>query len=146
MFQLVIALFFMLSNKELRKDSIEALFAQYDKNQKLGMYSQPIPSQDLPKGVTVFRSIMAPKVKQLGIDLWELVLRHCADGSKQKKGIDYDYSYSPTASATSVKSTLAVAAAKNGIVIRRSCQQFCHRYHILPFAVLVRIILAARRG
>jgi hypothetical protein len=37
-------------------------------------------------------------------------LRHCADGSRQKKGVNFDYSYSPTAAASSVRFTLRYAA------------------------------------
>jgi hypothetical protein len=87
----------------------EAAFKAYDKMQKLYIYSRPIPFQDLPKGIKVLNSVIAT-VKQVGVELWEMHVRHCADGSKQKRGEDFDFSFSPTASAGSVKGSIALAA------------------------------------
>ena len=110
------SVFECLDMPEYRKEWMMAVDKQYNKNQKQGMYSAPIPTQDLPEGITILSSLLSPTIKQRGVDLWELCLRHCANGSKQKKGIDFDFSYSPTASAGSVKSTIAVAAMKNLIL------------------------------
>jgi hypothetical protein len=85
-------------------------FKAYDKMQRLSIYSRPIPFQDLPDSVKVLNSVLATKIKQIGEDLWELCVRHCADGSKQKRGEDFDYSFSPTASAGSVKGSISLAA------------------------------------
>ena len=84
---------------EYKKDWIEACYKQYDKNMRVGMYSKPIPSQDLPAGVTILSSVLARKqIKQVALELWELCLCHCANSGKQKKGYIYDFSYSPIAS------------------------------------------------
>jgi hypothetical protein len=89
----------------------EAAFQQFDKNNDLGIYSKPIAWQELPDTVKPLPSTLAPKISKVGDNLYEYKLRHCLNGSSQQQGIDYDFSYSPTAGAGSVKSTCAFSAA-----------------------------------
>jgi hypothetical protein len=96
--------------QEYSKNWKETAFKAYDKMQRKYIYSRPIPFQDLPRGIKVLNSVLATKIKQIGEDLWELCVRHCADGSKQKRGEDFDFSFSPTASAGAVKGSIAIAA------------------------------------
>ena len=55
---------------------------------------------------------MAPKVKYHGNDLYEFLLRMCANVSKQVKGVDFDYSWSSLVGACALRMTLLQAAVK----------------------------------
>jgi hypothetical protein len=89
---------------------LQALMEEFDKNQAVGLYSKPVPVEDVPKNVKLLPSIIACDVKAHGEDEWKLKSRHCANGSSLVKGIDFLHSYSPTASAPSVRIQLALAA------------------------------------
>ena len=60
--------------------------------------------------------MLAPKIKPQGDNTYQFVTRYCADGSTQIKGIDFKYSYSPTASACSIRFTLCYAATNSLIL------------------------------
>ena len=99
-----------------RPDWKLAAYSQYDKNNALGLYTQPFPRSMLPPGTRVLPSVLAPNIKEKGDHLWAFVARHCANGSSQIKGIDYLYSYSPTASAFTIRLTLSFASSQ-GLII-----------------------------
>jgi len=123
-----------------KKEWKEAAFKAYDKMQKLAIYSRPIPFQDLPKGVKVLNSVLATKIKQIGLDLWELCVRHCADGSKQKRGEDFDYSFSPTACAGSVKGSISLSAL-NRLELALLDVENCFQTMLVP--IEQRIVMSA---
>ena len=52
----------------------QAAVTQYSKNSKSGVFSQPIPREQVPKGKTILQTILAPKVKYHGNDLYEFIL------------------------------------------------------------------------
>ena len=88
----------------------QAAFTQYNKNNKTGGFLQPIPQEQVPKDKTILQPILAPKVKSHGNNLYEFILRMCANGSKQIKGIDFDYSWLPVVGASALQMTLLWAA------------------------------------
>ena len=89
---------------------MEALFHQYDKNQAVQLYAAPVPIESVPKGIKIIPSIIACSVKPHGEGQYKFNSRHCANGNDQVKGIDFENSYSPTASASSVRTTFAYAS------------------------------------
>ena len=87
----------------------EAIFVQYDKNKNVSLLSAPIPIKSLPEGTKVLHSLIAPSIKEGDCyDAWKFVARHCANGSSQIKGIDFDQSYSPVAHADSFIINIAI--------------------------------------
>ena len=86
-------------------------FVQYDKNKNVSLLSAPIPIKSLPEGTKLLRSLIAPSIKEGECsDAWKFVTRHCANGSYQIKGIDFDESYSPVAHADSFIINIAIAS------------------------------------
>ena len=81
----------------------EALWHQFDKNQAVQLYSAPLPLEQVPKDIKILPSIIACTVKPYGEDTYKFNTRHCVNGNGQEKGIDFESSYSPTASASSVR-------------------------------------------
>ena len=88
----------------------QAAFTQYTKNAKVGLFSQPFPRHKVPKSKKILQTVLAPKVKSKGNDLYEFVARMCANGSKQQKGVDFDFSWSPVIGAKAFRMTLSWAA------------------------------------
>ena len=89
----------------------EALFVQYEKNKNVSLISAPIPIKPLPEVTKVLRSLIASSIKEGDCsDAWKSVARHCANGSSQIKGIDFDQSYSPVAHAESLRINIAIAS------------------------------------
>jgi hypothetical protein len=105
-----------IADPEFGDDWIQALFHQYDKNDAVKLVAQPAPIESLPEGKKVHRTVISTKVKKKGENLFQLVARMCADGSKQEQGIDFEFSYSPTAGAATIKFALALAASRRWIV------------------------------
>ena len=66
----------------------------------------------MPKPKKILQTVLAPKVKSKGNDLYEFVAKMCANGSKQQKGIDFDFSWSPVIGAEAFRMTLSWAAIK----------------------------------
>jgi hypothetical protein len=63
------------------------------------------------------RSIINPNVKPTDVPgMWQFITRHCANGSAMIRGIDFQESYSAVALASSVRMTIAIAAAENLIL------------------------------
>ena len=93
----------------------EALFVQYDKNKNVSLLSDPSPIKSIPKGKNDLRSLIAPSIKEGDCsDAWKFVARHCANGSSQIKGIDFDKSYSPVAHADYFRINIAIASMHSG--------------------------------
>lgn len=90
----------------------EACFHQFDKNQRVGLFSQPVPIESVPKGIKVHQTVLAPKVKKTdAADTYKFVTRMCCNGSRMEKGIDFDHSWSPTIGAGPFRLTIHSAAA-----------------------------------
>ena len=90
---------------------IQAAHAQFHKNQTISLCSRPEPRENVPKDTKVLSTVLAPKIKKKGDDLYEFSLRMCANGSSQQKGIDFDFSWSPTVGASGLRLTLMAASA-----------------------------------
>jgi hypothetical protein len=71
-----------LADPEFGDDWMQALFHQYDKNDAVKLVAQPAPIESLPEGKKVHRTVISTKVKKKGENLYQLVARMCADGSK----------------------------------------------------------------
>jgi hypothetical protein len=69
-----------------------------------------------------------------------LCVQHCADGSKQKRGEDFDYSFSPTASAGAVKGSISIAAL-NRLELALLDVENCFQTMLVP--VEQRIVMSA---
>ena len=54
--------------------------------------------------------MIACSIKEHGEQHYKFTSRHCVDGSSQLKGIDFESSYSPTASASSVRTLMCYSA------------------------------------
>ena len=68
-----------------------ALFVKYDKNRKVSLLYGPIPIKSLPEGTKVLCSLINTSIKKVGCsDAWKFVSHHCANGSSQIQGIDFD--------------------------------------------------------
>ena len=105
-----------LDDEELGHEWEQALYHQYNKNDNVRLVAQPTPIENVPPGKKILRSIMSTKVKKKGPTLYQLVARMCADGSGQEKGIDYEFSYSPTSGAPPIRITLSLAASHDLIL------------------------------
>ena len=90
----------------------QSAFSQYNKNAKVGLLSQPVPIEKIPRDRTILRPVLAPKIKSLGSDQFEFVARLCADGSRQVKGIDFEASWAPVIGACPYRLTLAWSASR----------------------------------
>jgi hypothetical protein len=64
-------------------------YHQFDKNDAVKLVAQPSPIENVPEGKKVHRTVISTKVKRKGENLFQLVARMCADGSKQEQGIDF---------------------------------------------------------
>ena len=72
-------------------------------------YSDPTPIKSLPEEKELLCSLIAPSIKEGDCsDAWKFVARHCANGSSQIKGIDFDQSYSPVAHAYSFRINISI--------------------------------------
>ena len=103
-----------------------ALFHQYDKNDAVRLVAQPTPIENVPENKKPLPTVISLKVKNKGVDLYQLVARMCANGTHQQQGIDYELSYSPTSGAVPIRITLCIAASFNltiGIIDVVNCFQ-----------------------
>ena len=94
-----------------RDNWIKACHYQYNKNQRVGLFSQPIPRELVPKDKKVLQTVLATKVKKVGEMTWEYVTRMCANGSTMQKGEDFEYSWAPTIGAPPLRLTMMLASA-----------------------------------
>ena len=90
-----------------------ALFNQYSKNDDIHTFSPPILRSSLPKNTKVYPSRIAPTIKSDPTipNLYTFHCRHAVDGSGMRQGIDYKYSFSPTASTDSIRIVIAVSSS-----------------------------------
>ena len=92
----------------------KSLYEAYTKNAKVGVFTAPFPIEDVPRNATILSSKVAFKVKQLdGDDTWDLDSRHCANGSVQTQGIDYNSSYAAIVTIDFIRLCLAFGASRN---------------------------------
>jgi hypothetical protein len=92
---------------------IQGLKHQYSKNASMLVLSQPVPRAKLPKDTKVYRSVIAPRIKEKGKDLYKFEARHCLDGQNMVQGKDFDFSFSPTISYPGMRIVLAFCAVLN---------------------------------
>ena len=64
---------------------IQAAYSQFRKNQSINLCSRPEPRESVPSDVKVLSTVLAPKIKKKGSNLYEFTLRMCANGSRQEK-------------------------------------------------------------
>ena len=127
-----------ISDPEFGPDWLKALDFQYDKNDAIKLVSQPMPLEEVPYGTKIHRPVISTKVKKKGDTLFQLVARMCADGSKQEQGIDFEYSYSPTAGAAAVRALLAIAASYSWLLSAMDVTN-CFQSTIIPEEELLTI-------
>jgi hypothetical protein len=96
----------------LRPHWIQGLWHQYGKNAEYQLLSPPIARETLPEGTTVFRSIIACRIKDAGPDLYKFETRHCVHGGNIEKGIHFDFSFAPVASYPALRIFCAYTAAR----------------------------------
>ena len=104
---------FKCLDSDLGHEWEQALYHQYDKNDAVRLVAQPTPIENIPKTHKVLPSVISTKVKTKGPNLYQLVTRMCANGSRQQQGIDYEFSYSPTAGCLPIRITLCLAASNH---------------------------------
>ena len=90
-----------------------SLFNQYAKNDDIHTFSAPIPRSSLPKGTKLYPLRIARSVKHDPTipNIYTVTCRHAVDGSGMRQGIDYKYSFSPTASTDSIRIVIVVSAS-----------------------------------
>eukprot|EP00956_Cyclotella_meneghiniana_P030378 scaffold76242_cov40-Cyclotella_meneghiniana.AAC.1 len=110
------SIFKCLDNTELRAEWKEALAHQYNKNDDVRLLAMPTPIENLPEGKKVLPAVISTKIKKKGEDIYQFIARMCANGSKQQQGIDFEFSYSPTAGMAPIRITLATAASFDWIL------------------------------
>ena len=103
---------FKCLDSEIGHEWEQALYHQYSKNDAVRLVAQPTPIENVPEDKKVLRTVISTKVKKKGPSLYQLVARMCADGSRQEKGIDFQFSYSPTAGAAPIRITTSIAASR----------------------------------
>ena len=90
----------------------KAVFERYDKNHTVGLFSSPIPIEDVDSKATTLRAVSVFKVKSTSTPgLYDLYFRLCANGSTQIKGIHFDESHSPTPATWVLFLAIAIGAA-----------------------------------
>lgn len=102
---------FKCLDSDLRTEWKSALAHQYHKNDDVRLVAQPTPKENVPEGRKILPAVMSTKIKKKGENIYQFVARMCANGSKQQQGIDYEFSYSPTAGMAPIRITLSTAAA-----------------------------------
>ena len=87
------------------------------KNAKVGVFTAPFPIEDVPKGISILSSKVAYKVKNIDSpNMYDLYSRHCANGSVQIQGIDFDSSYAAIVTTDSIRICVAFGASRNMLV------------------------------
>ena len=84
---------------------------KYDKKKNIILLSDPIPIKSLPEGTKLLCSLIDLSIK--GCDCsnaWKFVASHCANGSSQIKGIDFDQYYSLVAHYDSFRINISIVA------------------------------------
>ena len=95
----------------------KAVMERYDKNHIVGLFSSPIPIEDVPEGSAILRAVSVFKIKTTtNPGIFDFYFRLCADGSGQIQGIHFEHSHSPTPAAWVILVCIAIAAA-HGLTI-----------------------------
>jgi len=95
---------------------IQGLRHQYSRNAEYQLLSPPIARELLPEEITVFRFIIACRVKDVGPDLHKFEAQHCVHGGNMEKGIHFDFSFSPVVSYPGLQLLAAYSAARKKIL------------------------------
>jgi hypothetical protein len=91
-----------------------AAWNQFQKNQKIAVFSLPIPKATLPPDSRVFRSQLVPEIKPTDVPgIFELKVRDVICGTPQREGIDFQESYSPVVDPTTIRLQIAFACCRN---------------------------------
>jgi hypothetical protein len=91
-----------------------AAWVQFKKNQKIPVFSLPVPLENLPADSRIFRSQLIPEIKSTDVpSIFELKIRDVICGTPQEKHIDFVESYSPVVDPTTIRLQIAMACAKN---------------------------------
>ena len=101
-----------------RTQWIASLFQEYSKNNEIPAFSHPIHRSTLPKNTRIFPSRIANAIKP-DVErphVYTFRSRHTVDGSGMKEGIDYIYSYSPTASIDTIRIVIAISSSIGNIL------------------------------
>ena len=84
----------------------------FEKNKQTAVFTLPFPAHELPTNTKVYRTLLVPEWKETEcLTIWEPRIRECIIGTPQKKYIDFDNSYSPTADGCTIKCQIAYTAA-----------------------------------
>jgi hypothetical protein len=95
-----------------RAEWTDAIMENYDKMWDTGAWSKPSLRTELPKDIRILRPRQVFKLKRTELtDTYDLTSRCTADGSKQVYGSDYDNTYAPVATITSIRICIALEAA-----------------------------------
>ena len=95
---------------QLRSDCISSTYEQYDNNNKVQLFTQPIPIKSLPADTNILRFVLTFKIKDTDItNTYNLTSRLCANGSTQVQGEDYQTSYSPVSDGNYIRIIIAIA-------------------------------------
>jgi hypothetical protein len=95
----------------------DALFHNNTKMLATGTFSAPLLRTSVPAGKTILHPRIACQVKDTTIaHQYDLYARTCADGSTQRKSINFTDSYPPVASIDSIRLLLNLAASQGLLV------------------------------
>lgn len=95
----------------------KSMFEAYSKNAKVGTFTAPFSVEDVPHGKKILNSKVAFKTKEMDSpNMWDLYSRHCANGSAQKPGIDFNSSYAAIVTTDSIRICLAFGASMQMLV------------------------------
>jgi hypothetical protein len=101
-----------------RQQFYASLFNEYSKNNEIPALSAPILKASLSKDTRFFPSRIANAIKSDpdNPSIYTFRSRHTIDGSGMRQGLDYKYSYSPTASIDTIRIQIAVSASNGNIL------------------------------
>ena len=82
---------------------------QYDKNKNINLLAAPIPIKYLPDVTNVLCSLTDTIMKEGNFsDAWNVFACHCANGSYQIQGVDFDKYYSPVEHTDSFRINISI--------------------------------------
>jgi hypothetical protein len=106
--------FFDAIKSPFRRNWKAAAWNQFQKNQKIAVFSLPVLRNNLSDDTRIFRSQLIPEIKPTDVpSVFELKIRDVICGTPQEKDIDFKESYSPVVDPTTIRIQLAFTCAKN---------------------------------
>lgn len=104
--------FFDALKSPLCRHWIAAAYNQYTKNRNVGVFSIPFHKSSLLAGQKILRTLIVCEVKKTEVpSVWELKCRECIIGTLQKKGNDFNESYSPVIEPTTYRLQIALSSS-----------------------------------